>query len=81
MKCTDIVKENKRLKVENEVLKQKVKILKDAVSGALVSIGEIIEEPKGCDSCSKKPKEGENYSDECGVCRYFYGDSWERKND
>ena len=41
MKCTDIVKENKRLKVENEVLKQKVKILKDAINGALVSMEEM----------------------------------------
>ena len=37
-------------------------------------------EQKGCDTCSKKPKEGENFSDECGTCRYFYGSAWEEKD-
>jgi|LGOV01.1.fsa_nt_gb hypothetical protein len=34
---------------------------------------------KTCDNCKLKPKEGENYSFECGECSRFYGDKFERK--
>ncbi len=34
---------------------------------------------KNCETCIKKPKEGDNYSFECGECCHFYGSSWEEK--
>ena len=33
-----------------------------------------------CETCIKKPKEGENFSFECGECRWFYADNWEAKD-
>jgi len=34
---------------------------------------------KSCETCIKKPKEGESFSFECGECCHFYSDNWESK--
>ena len=46
MKCIQIVRENVKLKLENEILRLQVKILKDAIDGALIKITDIRLEDK-----------------------------------
>jgi len=46
MKCIQIVRENVKLKLENEMLRLQVKILKDAIDGALIKITDIRLEDK-----------------------------------
>ena len=41
----------------------------------------IFESRTSCDGCRHKPKDDEDYQEDCLSCSRFYGDYWESKND
>ncbi len=53
---------------------------KDKEDLGFILIGEIfdaVELDTTCNGCKHKPEKGENYQEECGTCRRFYGDRYE----